>query len=152
MSITERKTVTDQTAKRNNKGQFAKGNKPKNGFNKNPQNIASGGYWRYKTHGKFAIMEIFKMSVAEFYKCKDMPDEERTVLDEVLYKKFQLAMAGNSRDFDYLFDQAFGDAPRYREAKEDHTQTFSNDSNPFKALSREELKQLLNIKPLKKTE
>jgi len=48
--------VTDQTATRNNKGQFIKGNKPKNGFDKNPQNIAAGGYWRLFSMKSFDLL------------------------------------------------------------------------------------------------
>ena len=104
-------SVTDQTAMRNGRGQFVKGNKPKNGFDKNPQNIAHGGYWRYKTHGKSAIMGIFKMTVAEFDSNKEIPDTEKTVLDVILYEKFRSAMNGNPKNAEYLLRQVFDYTP-----------------------------------------
>ena len=106
---------TDQTVKRDNKGRFKKGTKPKNGFDKNPENIASGGFWRYKEQGKAAIMDIFKMTVSEFNSLKEIKDNDKTVLDEVLFNKFKAAMAGSSKDADFLFNQAFGCAPTYTE-------------------------------------
>jgi hypothetical protein len=99
--------VSDQTATRNSRGQFVKGNKPKNGFDKNPQNIANGGYWRYKKHGKSAIMGIFKMTVAEFEGHKEIDDTEKTVLDVILFEKFKSAMNGNPKNAEYLLGQVF---------------------------------------------
>lgn len=109
---------TDQTVNRDNKGRFKKGSKPKNGFDKNPKNIASGGFWRYKEQGKAAIIDIFKMTVSEFNSLKNINDNDKTVLDEVLYNKFKSAMAGSSKDADFLFNQAFGCAPTYTEFQE----------------------------------
>lgn len=137
---------TDQTVKRDNKGRFIKGSKPTNGFNKNPKNIAAGGYWRYKAHGKSAIMEIFKMSVADFNSLKDIKENDKTVLDEVLYIKFKSAMAGNSKDADFLFNQAFGDAPHFRDADEEYRKRYEPHDNPFHGLTIEELRSLLAIK------
>jgi len=79
---------SDQTEKRDSKGHFVKGNKPKNGFNKNPQNITPGEYWRYKEHEKAAVIDIFKMSVEDFNRLDNISDDKKTVLDEVLKKTF----------------------------------------------------------------
>lgn len=134
---------TGQTVKRDSKGRFVKGSKPTNGFNKNPKNIAAGGYWRYKTHGKSAIMEVFKMTVEEFNSLKNIKDKDKTVLDEILYVKFKSAMAGNSKDADFLFSQAFGDAPRFRDADEDYRKRYGEKAeNPFFGLTTEELRIL----------
>lgn len=134
---------TGQTVKRDARGRFVKGSKPSNGFDKNPKNIASGGYWRYKEHGKAAIMDIFKMSVAEFNGLKKIKDVDKTVLDEMLYMKFKSAMNGNSRDADFLFNQAFGIAPKYEEAKYDYQEDFRNRKSPLDGLTVDELRMLI---------
>lgn len=134
---------TDQTVKRDARGRFIKGNKPKNGFDKNPKNIASGGYWRYKEHGKAAIIDIFKMTMAEFNSLKKIKDTDKTVLDQMLYNKFKSAMDGNSRDADFLLMQAFGYAPKYAEAKYNYQEDFRNKKSPLDNLTVEELRQLL---------
>ena len=103
-----RTTNTDQTVLRDSRGRFKKGSKPKNGFDKNPENIAPGGFWRYKEHGKAAIIDIFKMTMAEFNSLKKVKDNEKTVLDQILFNKFESAMNGSSRDADFLLLQAFG--------------------------------------------
>jgi hypothetical protein len=122
-----------------------KGNKPKNGFDKNPQNIAPGGYWRYKEHGKSAIIDIFKMSITDFNGLKSIGDDDKTVLDEVLYMKFKSAINGNSRDADFLFNQAFGEAPKYKEAQDLHYRTFKRQQNAiFDGFSKEEIQFFLN--------
>ena len=134
-------TDTDQSDTRDSKGRFKKGSKPANGFNKNPQNIAPGGLWRYKEHGKAAIIDIFKMSVADFDKLHEIKDADRTVLDEILFTKFKSAMNGNSRESDFLFNQAFGCAPKFNEAKIDYQTCFSG--NAFSNLTYEEVEKLL---------
>lgn len=122
---TQNKTTnTGQTVQRDAKGRFKKGGKPKNGFDKNPKNIAPGGFWRYKEHGKAAIIDIFKMTMAEFYSLAKVKDTDKTVLDEMLFIKFKSAMDGNSRDADYLLTQAFGYPPKYGEAKYDYQADF----------------------------
>jgi hypothetical protein len=136
-------TNTSQTDKRDSKGRFVKGNKPKNGFDKNPNNIAPGGFWRYKEHGKAAIIDIFKMSMSEFNSLEKVKDKDKTVLDEMLFKKFKSAMGGNSRDADFLLNQAFGYAPRYEEAKNDYQKDFRNTRSPFEDLTVEELRALI---------
>lgn len=133
---------TDQTVKRDNKGRFKKGSKPKNGFDKNPKNIASGGFWRYKEQGKAAIIDIFKMTVAEFNSLKSIDDNDKTVLDEVLYNKFKSAMAGSSKDADFLFNQAFGVAPSYEEAKDEYDRMKKKEDDPLDGLTLEELRAL----------
>ena len=136
---------TDQTVARDRNGRFAKGNKPKNGFDKNPQNIAPGGYWRYKRHGKSAILDIFKMSLADFNGYKNIKDTEKTVLDEVLFIKFKSAMNGNSRDMDFLFSQAFGAAPTYKECQHQHYHVFEYQKDAvFKSLTKEDIEKLLH--------
>ena len=70
-----------------------------------------GGYWRYKEHGKSAIIDIFKMSIDSFNSLKNIKDSDKTVLDEILFTKFKSAINGNSRDMDFLFNQAFGEPP-----------------------------------------
>ena len=136
---------SDQTEKRDSKGRFIKGNKPKNGLDKNPQNIAPGGYWRYKEHGKAAIIDIFKMSVEDFNSLEQINNNKKTVLDEVLYTKFKSAMAGNSRDADFLFNQAFGEAPNYKEASSAHYRLYEKAKNDFfNALGEKEVEELLD--------
>lgn len=140
----KKKTVTGQTDKRDSKGRFIKGTKPKNGFDKNPQNIAPGGYWRYKENGKSAIIDIFKMSIDDFNSIEKMDNKNKTVLDVALFVKFKSALEGNSRDMNYLFDQAFGQAPRYLEAREMHVQAFKDaKSDCFRCLTKEEVERLL---------
>lgn len=134
---------TDQTVLRDARGRFKKGNKPKNGFDKNPENIAPGGFWRYKEHGKAAIIDIFKMTMAEFNSLKRIKDNEETVLDQMLFNKFESAMNGNSRDADFLLLQAFGYAPKYDEAKYDYQADFKPKKNPLDDLTVEELRALL---------
>lgn len=134
---------TGQTVKRDARGRFVKGGKPSNGFDKNPKNIASGGYWRYKEHGKAAIIDIFKMTMDEFNGLKKIKDTDKTVLDQMLYNKFKSAIDGNSRDADFLLIQAFGYAPKYTEAKHDYQEDFKNKKSPLSDLTVEELRQLL---------
>lgn len=137
---------TDQTVNRDNKGRFKKGSKPKNGFDKNPKNIASGGFWRYKEQGKAAIIDIFKMTVSEFNSLKNINDNDKTVLDEVLYNKFKSAMAGSSKDADFLFNQAFGCAPTYTEFQEKLNEDIRNaeekQDSIYDQLTLEELRAL----------
>ena len=141
-------TNTDQTVLRDSKGRFKKGSKPKNGFDKNPKNIAPGGFWRYKEHGKSAIIDIFKMSLSDFNKLDEINDNSKTVLDATLYVKFKAAMNGSSRDMDFLFNQAFGESPKYREAQDQHYQVFESRKNnaAFESLTKEDIKKLLSIK------
>ena len=134
---------TGQTVKRDKRGRFVKGSKPSNGFDKNPNNIASGGYWRYKEHGKAAIIDIFKMTMAEFNSLKKIKDTDKTVLDQMLYNKFKSAMDGNSRDADFLLIQAFGYAPKYDEAKYDYQADFREKKSPLDDLTVDELKALI---------
>ena len=136
-------TNTGQTAQRDAKGRFKKGNKPKNGFDKNPKNIAPGGFWRYKEHGKAAIIDIFKMTMAEFNSLAKIKDTDKTVLDEMLFIKFKSAMDGNSRDADYLLTQAFGYPPKYGEAKYDYQADFRQKKSPLDELTVDELRALL---------
>lgn len=138
-----RTTNTDQTVLRDSKGRFKKGSKPKNGFDKNPENIAPGGFWRYKEHGKVAIIDIFKMTMAEFNSLKKVKDNEKTVLDQMLFNKFESAMNGNSRDADFSLLQAFGYAPKYYEAKYDYQADFKPKKSPLDDLTVEELRALL---------
>lgn len=138
-------TNTSQTAQRDSKGRFKKGNKPKNGFDKNPQNIAPGGFWRYKEHGKAAIIDIFKMTMAEFNSLKKIKDTDKTVLDQMLFNKFESAMNGNSRDADFLLLQAFGYAPKYYEAKFDYQADFKPKKSPLDDLTVDELRALLRL-------
>lgn len=138
-------TNTGQTAQRDSKGRFKKGNKPKNGFDKNPQNIAPGGFWRYKEHGKAAIIDIFKMTMAEFNSLKKIKDTDKTVLDQMLFNKFESAMNGNSRDADFLLLQAFGYAPKYYEAKFDYQADFKPKKSPLDDLTVDELRALLKL-------
>lgn len=140
-----RTTNTDQTVSRDSKGRFKKGNKPKNGFDKNPENIAPGGFWRYKEHGKAAIIDIFKMTMAEFNSLKKVKDNEKTVLDQMLFNKFESAMNGNSRDADFLLLQAFGYAPKYYEAKLDYQADFKPKKSPLEDLTVDELRALLKM-------
>ena len=135
-------TDTGQTVGRDAKGRFIKGNKPKNGFDKNPHNIAPGGLWRYKENGRSAIMDIFKMSMADFYDLEYSDDKQKTVLYEVLCAKFKSAMTGNSKDMDFLFNQVFGAAPTYREAQEARSRELEERPNPFDELTVEELRRL----------
>ena len=86
-----RTTNTDQTVLRDSKGRFKKGSKPKKGFDKNPENIAPGGFWRYKEHGKAAIIDIFKMTMAEFNSLKKIKDTDKTVLDQMLQRVLALS-------------------------------------------------------------
>lgn len=140
-----KKTDTDQSVRRDRNGRYMKGSKPSNGFDKNPQNIAPGGYWRYKEHGKSAIIDIFKMSIADFDGLQSLKDEDKTVLDEILYTKFKSAIKGNSRDADFLFNQAFGEAPKYKEAQDLHYRTFRKQQNTlFDGLSKEDIHKLLD--------
>lgn len=140
----KRKPNTDQTEKRDSRGRYLKGNKPKNGFDKNPQNIAPGGYWRYKEHGKSAIIDIFKMTLADFNGIDNIKDDDKTVLDAILHAKFKSAINGNSRDTDFLFNQAFGEAPKYKEAQSMHYRTFEEKRNEvFSLLTREDIEKLL---------
>ena len=139
------KTNTGQTAQRDSKGRFKKGNKPKNGFDKNPENIAPGGFWRYKEHGKAAIIDIFKMTMAEFNSLKKIKDTDKTVLDQMLFNKFESAMNGNSRDADFLLLQAFGYAPKYYEAKFDYQADFKPKKSPLDDLTVDELLALLKL-------
>ena len=134
---------TDQTVLRDSKGRFKKGNKPKNGFDKNPENIAPGGFWRYKEHGKAAIIDIFKMTMAEFNSLKKIKDDEKTVMDQMLFNKFESAMNGNSRDADFLLLQAFGYAPKYDEAKYDYQADFKPKKSPLDELTVDELRALI---------
>lgn len=134
---------TVQTVKRDKHGRFIKGGKPTNGFDKNPNNIASGGYWRYKEHGKAAIIDIFKMTMAEFNSLRKIKDTDKTVLDQMLYNKFKSAMDGNSRDADFLLIQAFGCAPKYDEAKYDCQEDFKNKKSPLDELTADELRVLI---------
>ena len=136
-------TNTSQTVQRDARGRFKKGSKPKNGFDKNPQNIAPGGFWRYKEHGKAAIIDIFKMTMAEFNSLKKIKDTDKTVLDQMLFNKFESAMNGNSRDADFLLLQAFGYAPKYDEAKHDYQADFRQKKSPFEDLTVDELRALL---------
>ena len=136
-------TNTDQTVLRDSKGRFKKGSKPKNGFDKNPKNIAPGGFWRYKEHGKAAIIDIFKMTMAEFNSLKKIKDDDKTVLDQMLFNKFESAMNGNSRDADFLLLQAFGYAPKYDEAKYDYQADFKPKKSPLDDLTVEELRALI---------
>ena len=136
-------TNTDQTVLRDSKGRFKKGSKPKNGFDKNPKNIAPGGFWRYKEHGKAAIIDIFKMTMAEFNSLKKIKDDDKTVLDQMLFNKFESAMNGNSRDADFLLLQAFGYAPKYYEAKYDYQSDFKPKKSPLDDLTVEELRALI---------
>ena len=136
-------TNTDQTVLRDSKGRFKKGNKPKNGFDKNPKNIAPGGFWRYKEHGKAAIIDIFKMTMAEFNSLKKIKDDEKTVMDQMLFNKFESAMNGNSRDADFLLLQAFGYAPKYDEAKYDYQADFKPKKSPLDELTVDELRALI---------
>ena len=136
-------TNTDQTVLRDARGRFKKGSKPKNGFDKNPGNIAPGGFWRYKEHGKAAIIDIFKMTMAEFNSLKKVKDNEKTVLDQMLFNKFESAMNGNSRDADFLLLQAFGYAPKYDEAKYDYQADFRQKKSPLDDLTVEELRALI---------
>ena len=141
-----RTTNTDQTVLRDSKGRFKKGSKPKNGFDKNPENIAPGGFWRYKEHGKAAIIDIFKMTMAEFNSLKKVKDNEKTVLDQMLFNKFESAMNGNSRDADFLLLQAFGYAPKYYEAKFDYQADFREPKkSPLEDLTVDELRALLKM-------
>ena len=142
-TTTKTATNTDQTAQRDAKGRFKKGNKPKNGFDKNPKNIAPGGFWRYKEHGKAAIIDIFKMTMAEFNSLAKIKDTDKTVLDEMLFIKFKSAMSGNSRDADYLLTQAFGYPPKYGEAKYDYQADFRQKKSPLDELTVDELRALL---------
>ena len=136
-------TNTDQTELRGKDGRFQKGHKPRNGFDKNPQNIAPGGFWRYKEHGKVAILNIFKMSVSEFQSIEEIEDTEKTVLDKVLFVKFKSAMDGSSKDADFLLNQAFGYAPRYIEAKHDYQADFNYHKCPLDELTVDELREAL---------
>lgn len=137
---------TDQTVKRDSHGRYVKGNRPKNGFDKNPQNIAPGGYWRYKEHGKSAIIDIFKMNIDNFNSLKNIKDSDKTVLDEILFTKFKSAINGNSRDMDFLFNQAFGEPPKYREAQDLHYRTFEKKKNElFDSLTKEDILDLLSM-------
>lgn len=136
-------TNTGQTVLRDARGRFKKGSKPKNGFDKNPENIAPGGFWRYKEHGKAAIIDIFKMTMAEFNSLKKVKDNEKTVLDQMLFNKFESAMNGNSRDADFLLLQAFGYAPKYDEAKYDYQADFRQKKSPLDDLTVEELRALI---------
>lgn len=138
-------TNTDQTVKRDARGRFKKGSKPKNGFDKNPKNIAPGGFWRYKEHGKAAIIDIFKMTMAEFNSLKKIKDTDKTVLDQMLFNKFKSAMEGNSRDADFLLIQAFGYAPKYDEAKHDYQADFREKKSPLDDLTIDELRALLKV-------
>ncbi|MBR3319895.1 hypothetical protein IKG20_01160 [Candidatus Saccharibacteria bacterium] len=137
-------TNTDQTVLRNSKGRFKKGSMPKSGFDKNPKNIAPGGFWRYKEHGKAAIIDIFKMTMAEFNSLKKIKDDDKTVLDQMLFNKFESAMNGNSRDADFLLLQAFGYAPKYYEAKFDYQADFKPKKSPLDDLTVEELRVLIH--------
>lgn len=137
-------TNTGQTVKRDARGRFTKGSKPKNGFDKNPENIAPGGFWRYKEHGKAAIIDIFKMTMAEFNSLKKIKDNDKTVLDQMLFNKFESAMNGNSRDADFLLLQAFGYAPKYYEAKFDYQADFKPKKSPLDDLTVEELRALIS--------
>lgn len=136
-------TNTDQTVLRDSKGRFMKGSKPKNGFDKNPKNIAPGGFWRYKEHGKAAIIDIFKMTMTEFNSLRKIKDDDKTVLDQMLFNKFESAMNGNSRDADFLLLQAFGYAPKYDEAKYDYQSDFKTKKSPLDDLTVEELRALI---------
>ena len=136
-------TNTDQTVLRDSKGRFKKGSKPKNGFDKNPKNIAPGGFWRYKEHGKAAIIDIFKMTMTEFNSLRKIKDDDKTVLDQMLFNKFESAMNGNSRDADFLLLQAFGYAPKYGEAKYDYQADFRQKKSPLDDLTVDELRALL---------
>lgn len=140
-----RTTNTDQTVLRDSRGRFKKGSKPKNGFDKNPENIAPGGFWRYKEHGKAAIIDIFKMTMAEFNSLKKVKDNEKTVLDQMLFNKFESAMNGSSRDADFLLLQAFGYAPKYDEAKYDYQADFRQKKSPLEDLTVDELRSLLKM-------
>ena len=110
---------------------------------KNPKNIAPGGFWRYKEHGKAAIIDIFKMTMAEFNSLKKIKDDDKTVLDQMLFNKFESAMNGNSRDADFLLLQAFGYAPKYGEAKYDYQADFRQKKSPLDDLTVEELRALI---------
>ena len=143
---TQNKTTnTGQTVQRDAKGRFKKGSKPKNGFDKNPKNIAPGGFWRYKEHGKAAIIDIFKMTMAEFNSLKKIKDTDKTVLDQMLFNKFKSAMEGNSRDADFLLIQAFGYGPKYDEAKYDYQADFKEKKSPLDDLTIDELRALLKV-------
>ena len=80
-------TNTDQTVLRDSKSHFKKGNKLKNGFDKNPKNIAPGCFWCYKEHSKAAIIDIFKMAMAEFNSLKKNKDAAYYVTEAIKSEK-----------------------------------------------------------------
>lgn len=81
--------------------------------------------------------------MAEFNSLNKVEDDEKTVLDQMLFNKFESAMNGNSRDADFLLLQAFGYAPKYDEAKYDYQADFKPKKSPLDDLTVEELRALL---------
>ena len=84
------------------------------------------------------------MALADFNGIDNIKDDDKTVLDAILHAKFKSAINGNSRDTDFLFNQAFGEAPKYKEAQSMRYRTIEEKRNEvFSLLTREDIEKLL---------
>ena len=140
------KTTSSPTALRDKHGRFVKGSKPNNGLDKNPQNIAAGGFWRQKKDGKAAILDIFNMSLEGFQELTKAPKSDKSVLDEVLCRKFSSALAGDAHDTEYLLNQAYGEPLRLERKSLSHKIAQPEPRSPLADLTKEDLLKLLGRK------
>jgi len=81
------KTSTNQVGeKRDDKGRFANGNKPKVGFHTHPENRSDGG-WKKEDSYSYQLRLMDRMTIKEFNKwVKKNPPSKRTLAQEKAYR------------------------------------------------------------------
>jgi hypothetical protein len=76
---------TNQTEHRDSAGKFIKGNKPKAGFDKYPENRNDGG-WKKEDSYSYQLNLMDRMTVTEFNSWRiNNPEDKRTMAQEKAY-------------------------------------------------------------------
>lgn len=130
-------TTTNQAEdKRDEKGRFVEGSKPKVGFHTNPENRSNGG-WKKEDSIGYQYRMLQRLTIEELEKWIDEhPKNIRTVAQDLAYK----ALIKAQKELPYLkevTDRSEGKAPQSIDMT-----TNGESINPYHALTAEELRKL----------
>ena len=139
------KEVVDTGVKRTEKGTFAKGSKPLNGFDKRPEDRNAAGGWDKNQTISYQYNLFLRMSHDEFKQWQDKhPTSERTMAQEIAYQRMSELLSGKVKTSEKIYgtdkiqDRTEGKAPVI-------AQVNVSENDAMSQLGVEELRALANI-------